>query len=108
MVSGTLVSEHREEGIAEESRNMLVLCWGSLGRIASCLVLGKLVTGRREEGIATESRNMLDDLCQIGLRGVWVKLVSEHREEGVAKSSRNVSDPLSGCVRLDKAASCWL
>jgi len=37
---------------------------------------------------------MLDDLCQIGLRGVWVKLVSEHREEGVAKSSRNVSDPL--------------
>ena len=93
MVTGTLVSEHREEGIAEESRNMLVLCWGSLGRIASCLVLGKLVTGRREEGIARESRN-IDDLCQIGLRGVWDKLVSEHREEGIAKSSRNLSDGL--------------
>ena len=72
----------------------LVLCWGSSGRIASCLVLGKLVTGRREEGIARESRNMLDDLCQIGLRGVWDNLVSEHREEGIAKSSRNLSDGL--------------
>ena len=37
---------------------------------------------------------MLDDLCQIGLRGVWDKLVSEHREEGIAKSSRNLSDVL--------------
>jgi len=58
-----------------------------------------LVTGRREEGIARESRNMLDDLCQIGLRGVWDKLVSEHREEGIAKSSRNLSDGLWGVGR---------
>lgn len=52
------------------------------------------MTGHREEGIARESRNMLDDLCQMGLRGVWDKLVSEHREEGIAKSSRNLSDVL--------------
>jgi hypothetical protein len=65
------------------------LCCGSLFWNASCLVLDKLVTGHREEGIVRLSPNMFDDLCQIGLRGVWDKLVSEHRQEGIAKSRPN-------------------
>jgi hypothetical protein len=54
----------------KELHKKVETCLFKLGLFASCLVLGKLLSGHREKGIVIESRNMLDDLCQIGLRGL--------------------------------------
>lgn len=71
LVLGRLVTGHREEGIARESRNML----DDLRQIGLPGVWDTLVSEYREEGIAKSSRNLSDFLCRGGVGWITSRLV---------------------------------